>query len=325
MSADSGIGKRLRRQPRSVVRWLQQAQTRRFVWQLVEVLHQSLETGVNHHRLADTGPASQVDKARYGLQNSLASGPFESFTHRLRAAAQVDQRAQQLQEHVDLAGHRHIGRAGPRISRRESGEMERAAILGLGVVGRTMVARGGDVAVGIDVNPDRIDLCRSTAGSATDDINAVRGCKLVFICVGTPVLPDGRQDGTQVKRALEDLKAVIDADTVVVIRSTITPEFLPKEYPNSVVVNPEFLRADSAMHDALHPPFVVVGADPEALAVRVFHWYSQCGVSTEAPKLLCAPIEAILLKFACNWFHTVKVEFANMVGELAEKMGAPCS
>ena len=156
--------------------------------------------------------------------------------------------------------------------------MERAAILGLGAVGRTMVALGGDVAVGIDVNPDRIDLCRSTAGSATDDINAVRGCKLVFICVGTPVLPDGRQDGTQVKRALEDLKAVIDADTVVVIRSTITPEFLPKEYPNSVVVNPEFLRADSAMPST----------HPSSSSGRIQR-LSRCGSSTGTASVECRP------------------------------------
>jgi len=199
--------------------------------------------------------------------------------------------------------------------------MERAAVIGLGVVGRTMLALGGDGVVGVDRDPARLDECRGLGFRVTDDFADVAGCGLVFVCVGTPKLDSDRQDTSQILGVLEVLPRYLSAGAVVAIRSTITPECLPEAYPHPIVVNPEFLREAHAMEDARRPPFVVVGGEEDSAKQRVFEWYRSRGVNPGTPELACTAVEAMLLKFASNWFHAVKVEFANVVGEIAEGLG----
>ncbi len=199
--------------------------------------------------------------------------------------------------------------------------MERAAVIGLGVVGRTMLALGGEGVVGVDRDPKRLDECRGLGLRVTGDFADIAACGLVFVCVGTPRLDSGRQDTSQILGVLEALPRHLSPDAVVAIRSTVTPECLPEAYPNPIVVNPEFLREAHAMEDARQPPFVVVGGEDESARRRVFDWYRSSGVEPGTPELACSAVEAMLVKFASNWFHAVKVEFANLVGEIAEGLG----
>jgi len=69
----------------------------------------------------------------------------------------------------------------------------------------------------------------------------------------------------------------------------------------------------------MQPSLVVVGsADPQA-AARVARLYEPLGVTPHLVSLRTAE----MIKYACNAFHAVKIAFANEIGAMASKLGAP--
>lgn len=52
----------------------------------------------------------------------------------------------------------------------------------------------------------------------------------------------------------------------------------------------------------------------------IFAWWRAVGC--RRPEIRLEIVEAILLKYACNWFHALKVEFANTVGDVGRLWGA---
>jgi len=157
-----------------------------------------------------------------------------------------------------------------------------------------------------------------------------RSC-LALVCVGTPSLPDGRSDLRQVRGVLAELAGLLGRSRrryVIALRSTVPQpdldaELLPAlaaalrgrcgNHGVSLAVNPEFLREGTAVHDFLHPPFVVVGTEHDAAALALRRLYRR----VEAPVHVVSPGSAALLKYACNAFHALKVSFANEIAELS--------
>ena len=86
----------------------------------------------------------------------------------------------------------------------------------------------------------------------------------------------------------------------------------------AVVSNPEFLREGTAIHDALHPDRIVVGADDRAAAARVGALFA----STQAPLIVTDAATAETIKYASNAFLATKLSFVNAVSNLCEAVGA---
>lgn len=204
------------------------------------------------------------------------------------------------------------------------GGVPTAAILGLGIVGRSMALLAPPGTIGIDIDPARVELCRASGGEATTDPDAARGRELLFLCVGTPMGTAGLLDATQFYRVLKEVEQLASAETTTVIRSTILPTLLGAcaRLPGPVVVNPEFLRVRSAVREVLHPPFLIVGAEDPRHAAPVMRWWKAAGLARTVPRLLCTRPEALALKYACNWFHALKVEFGNLMGDVCRTWGA---
>ena len=85
--------------------------------------------------------------------------------------------------------------------------------------------------------------------------------------------------------------------------------------------NPEFLRQGSAVEDFRHPPFTVVGT-PGGIPLSSTAPARELSRNIEAPLLVLNYQEAELLKMACNAFHAVKIDFANEIGTLAQRLDA---
>ena len=156
---------------------------------------------------------------------------------------------------------------------------------------------------------------------ATD---AVRGADFVFLCVPTPQGADGAADvsfleGVAVEIAphLEHGAVVVNKSTVPV-GSTLLVEQLLGRPDVAVVSNPEFLREGTAIHDALHPDRIVVGADDRAAAARVGALFA----STQAPLIVTDAATAETIKYASNAFLATKLSFVNAVSNLCEAVGA---
>jgi len=100
--------------------------------------------------------------------------------------------------------------------------------------------------------------------------------ELVFICVGTPALPDGSADLRQVERAVEELARLAQGPVIAAIKSTVpvgTNRKLSQQlgklglsHKLTVIANPEFLAEGSGIDDFLKPSRIVVGGkDPQAM------------------------------------------------------------
>lgn len=195
----------------------------------------------------------------------------------------------------------------------------KAAVVGCGVVGGTML-RAHPQTVGYDIDAARVNALRQDDLEAAACLSILKGRDLIFVCVPTP--NDGlRQDVTILNTALADIATAADPGALVVIRSTVLPRHIPVDYPLPLAVNPEFLRAWQSLDDLRDPPFVVAGVPDVNWAIPIFNWHQGAGVLCDH-YFMCSPEEAMLLKYACNWFHAMKVSFANMIGHIGAQWKA---
>jgi GDP-mannose 6-dehydrogenase len=225
------------------------------------------------------------------------------------------------------------------------------SVFGLGYVGcvsAACFAKEGHNVIGVDVNPNKVDLINSgqspivEAGigelltevvaqkrlrATTDSMEAISNSDVSLICVGTPSNQNGSLDLRYVTRVCEEIGAAIKAKNkfhVVVIRSTMLPGTIesvvrPTLHQQagenlSVCINPEFLREGTSLKDFYAPPFTLIGADDERTAGIV----SQLYASIDAPVFVTSVKTAEMVKYVCNCFHALKVSFANEIGNICK-------
>ena len=154
--------------------------------------------------------------------------------------------------------------------------------------------------------------------------NAVAEAEFVFLCVPTPQGADGAADVHYLEAVAAEIGprlqhgAVVVNKSTVPVGSTILVEQILDRPDVAVVSNPEFLREGTAIHDALHPDRIVVGADDQAAAARVGALFS----STQAPLIVTDAATAETIKYASNAFLATKLSFVNAVSNLCEAVGA---
>jgi len=169
-----------------------------------------------------------------------------------------------------------------------------------------------------------------------------------FICVGTPPLPNGDADLSAIDHVARVIATEAKSPKLVVEKSTVparTGQELKRALANysrrsgvafRVASNPEFLREGTAVGDFLHPDRIVVGVEDETAERQLREIYKpvlekkfECPV--HAPKCPSGPNptwlvttinSAELIKHASNSFLALKISYANMVSDLAEKLGA---
>ncbi len=234
----------------------------------------------------------------------------------------------------------------------------RIVVFGLGYVGSVTaacLAAAGHEVVGVDVEPQKLELLRQGRSPVTepglDELlgtaiasgrlrlaesagRAVRETDLALICVGTPSRRNGSLDPAYLVRVIGQIGQALAGGPsyyVVAIRSTLLPGLLESTlvpvleetsgrrvgWNLGVCINPEFLREGSAIRDFQHPPFTVIG-ETDARAGDVLQ---QAYAHIDAPLRRVKPDEASMVKYACNAFHALKVAFANEVGALSRELG----
>lgn len=232
----------------------------------------------------------------------------------------------------------------------------RVVVVGLGYVGLVTaggLAEWGHDVLGIEADPARVDTLRSgrlpihepgldaliarhVAGGRilfAGDTDLVGTAQIVIIAVGTHDGNGGWQTET-IRRCLGDVVPRLANDAVLVIRSTLPPEFLPSltgfvdgvraaadRPPVPVLINPEFTREGSAIQDFLFPDRVVLGVvrDDTGSGVRGMRTlYRAVG----APILVLSGPDAVLSKLGSNLFLATKISFANELASLCETFDA---
>ena len=182
----------------------------------------------------------------------------------------------------------------------------------------------------------------------TNQAEAVAFGDAFFICVGTPPLPNGDADLSAIDHVARVIATEAKSPKLVVEKSTVparTGQELKRALSTyarksnvtfQVASNPEFLREGTAVGDFLHPDRIVVGVESEAAEKQMKEIYQpvldrkfDCPVHT--PKCPNGPMpswvvttinSAELIKHASNSFLALKISYANMVSDLAERLGA---
>lgn len=164
----------------------------------------------------------------------------------------------------------------------------------------------------------------------TSDIEkAIRRALVVFIAVGTPPLPSGESDLSQIEGVALAIARAIDHYSVIVNKSTVpvgTGDFVRttiernrrRKVDFDVVSNPEFLREGSAIQDCLFPDRIVIGARNQSIAMPLLELYAPL----ERPMIITDVESAEMIKYASNAFLATKISFINAIADLCERTGA---
>jgi UDPglucose 6-dehydrogenase len=184
---------------------------------------------------------------------------------------------------------------------------------------------------------------------SADPADAATGGDAIFICVGTPPLPNGDADLSAIDHVARTIATRATSPKLVIEKSTV-PARTGEELKRALTVygkksnlkfrvasNPEFLREGTAVEDFLHPDRVVVGAEDEETAKQMHEIYrpvlerkftcpvhapNACPAGPDPSWLVTSINSAELIKHASNSFLALKISYSNMVADLAEKLGA---
>jgi UDPglucose 6-dehydrogenase len=161
------------------------------------------------------------------------------------------------------------------------------------------------------------DLKKDLCNSSYDEL--VQKCRVIFICLPTPMNKDGSCDSSLVKDVLSSLNKA--TKTIVINKSTVPPgttENFNKEFKNlQILFNPEFLTERNSIEDFNNQNRIILGG-PRPASTEVKQIYSK--VFPKAHIIKTGSKHAEMIKYFTNSFLTTKVSFANEMHELCDAL-----
>jgi len=228
--------------------------------------------------------------------------------------------------------------------------MDKIAVIGVGRLGLCFVLnleQAGFEVLGIDIGsaylsalqnrsfespePFVTDWLKKSKALFTHDYNALveENITDIFIMVATPSLPDGGYDHDQVDDVVQRLIELPfrgETKRNLYVGCTTMPGYcdsLQAKLAGSVFTltyNPEFIAQGSIITDQQHPDQVLIGGNDEVAIERLIHITSRiCG---SVPVNVMDLKSAEIAKLAINCYLTMKISFANSIGDLAIKAAA---
>ncbi|MBW3666489.1 MAG: UDP-glucose/GDP-mannose dehydrogenase family protein [Actinobacteria bacterium] len=158
------------------------------------------------------------------------------------------------------------------------------------------------------------------------NLEAVKGCRFVFLCLPTPEGDGGRADLSYIHTVIDELANEVEDDALFVIKSTVPPGtsiWLRKRLadlgsPGRIVSHPEFLREGRAVEDFLEPDRLVVGSFDAADADAVAGLYRNIDTTV----IKTDPTSAEMIKYASNSYLAARLTFVNTLANVCEAVGA---
>ncbi len=159
--------------------------------------------------------------------------------------------------------------------------------------------------------------------------------QVCFIAVGTPPLPSGQADMSQVRGAAAEIgrhangplvvvqKSTAPVGTVAMVHGAIDAELTKRGVQHwvSVVSNPEFLKEGSAIADFTRGDRIVLGSNDERAVAVMRELYRPFNRNHEKIMVM-HPASSELTKYAANAMLATRISFMNELARLAEAVGA---
>ena len=203
-------------------------------------------------------------------------------------------------------------------------------IVGLGYVG-TAIKTGFEKHYELETY-DKYDESKSTGDLA----DLVAKCKVIFVCVPTPMNKDGSCHTEIVESVVKDIdkwcyaywgnyeyqkSKGIDRKPIVVIKSTVPPgttDRLHRKYKSvDVIFNPEFLTEANYLEDFKNQTRIILGGTRKGTNL-LRQIYSK--VFPHATIVKTGSKTAEMVKYFVNCFLATKVSFANEMKQICDKI-----
>lgn len=228
--------------------------------------------------------------------------------------------------------------------------MNKTAVIGIGRLGLCFalnLERIGYHVVGIDLNQDYIDelnnktfksfepqletyLKKSTEFNATIDFSSIKDetIEMIFCVVPTPSLPDGSFSHSYIDEVANKIlelpkpknrkHLIIACTTMPGYCDMLAERLLNHNY--SVSYNPEFIAQGTIIKDQQNPDQILIGEGSELATEHLRAVYGKMCDSNPQIHVMSRK-SAEITKLATNCFLTMKISFANSIGDLAISTG----
>jgi len=222
------------------------------------------------------------------------------------------------------------------------------SILGVGKLGLCLalnLERKGFNIIGVDIFEDYIQslnnktfttsepyvneyLQESQNISFTTDLKTALQNDVLFIVVRTPSTYDWKYDHTDIENIANQLINLGKQPTRkdLIINCTTFPGYCDtlqeklKEYNYYISYNPEFIAQGSIVKDQINCDNVLIGEADQYAGDLISKIYHQMVESYPTYNRM-SRTEAELAKLSVNCFLTTKISYANMVGDIANRLG----
>jgi UDPglucose 6-dehydrogenase len=163
-------------------------------------------------------------------------------------------------------------------------------------------------------------------------LNHISEASISLVIVPTPSLDSGGYDVSIVQAVLDTITAELEPDSkhIVVIKSTVLPGDIQKikqelmkshGFHPKIVYSPEFIALGEVVQNMQEPSTVLIGSDEQDSGLTAENL--MLTVVKNNPEIFHLSIEeAELAKVGLNAYITMKVSFANLLGEAASRLGS---
>lgn len=159
--------------------------------------------------------------------------------------------------------------------------------------------------------------------------NTILNSNIIFITVRTETNQDGSYDVSQCDKAVDSLIKIgyQNEQKSIVINCNVNPGYTesvrkrlkPLNYKTSF--NPEWVAQGTIVDDQIKPDVIVIGEEDNDEGIKIENLYKKM-CHNSPPVFKMNSLSAELTKISLNCFLTTKITFANMIGDIANSVGA---
>lgn len=229
--------------------------------------------------------------------------------------------------------------------------MNKIAVVGIGRLGLCFalnLERVGYKVYGIDIDEEyvkQIQTKKITSNEplvesylneaknfiATTDLSIIEkeNLKIIYLVLPTPSNSDGSFSHEHIDDFIKNFRKNVSTNCQrhIVIGSTVMPgycDLIAKELEElkvSITYNPEFIAQGSIILDQQHPDQILIGEGNQEVTQFLRQLYNKMCLSNPEIHIM-SRLSAEITKLATNCFLTMKISFANSIGDLAKVAGA---